>query len=303
MDVSIIVINYQSSSYTLQCVQSILKNSVSALSFEIIVIDNASDESDFEKLNALEKYSQIKLFRSKQNLGFAGGNMLGVQFAAPNVKYFYFLNNDCVLLNDNLKILFDFAEKNTEIAVLTGQMFDSEQKFHPSFGYFPSLKVKLFGHSICRFFEPQKFLDTKKVYSQPIEVQRVTGSAMFIRSEFFQKIGGFDTHYFLYCEEEDICLQSQKLGYKNVVVPDAKFIHFGGKSTKRNFEIEKEFYISLFYFFRKYYSFFEILMLKMLYFFKNFRKFYKDKMFLRLAFFILQNSPMRRSLRFKQKIK
>ena len=94
LDLAIIIINYNSAKYTKQCIQSVLDNTTSTISYEIIIVDNASNSKDYEALknhiSGLKK-TNISLYRSRINTGFGGGNMYGIQFA--NANYYLFLNN------------------------------------------------------------------------------------------------------------------------------------------------------------------------------------------------------------------
>jgi len=297
--VSVVIINYNSSEYTIECLKSIYNFTAVGFSFEIVIIDNNSRYADFEKLkDAISVYKFIKLLRSDVNLGFSGGNMLGVQNA--NAEYIYFLNNDCELLNDNLGILYNFMQTNPDAGVCTGQMFRSDLSFHHSFDYFPGLKLKIFGSSLLRIFSPTNYPSIKARYDEPLQVPTVTGSAMFVDFTAFSKIGGFDTNFFLYCEEEDICYRFRKSGYTAYLVPDARFVHHFGKSTQRNFLFERENYISLLYLLRKHYSYPEYFLLKAIYFFKIVKKFYRSREYSKLAFFILKGAPMSFSMRYNQ---
>jgi GT2 family glycosyltransferase len=301
-DVAVIIINFNSSAFTLGCVESIVRVTPATCRYQVIVVDNNSREEDWARLaTGLEQQEQVTLLRSVLNVGFAGGNMLGVQQA--NAEFLFFLNNDCELLNDCLGILTRFAHNHPHVALCSGQMYEGAGRFHPSFGYFPSLKTNLLGVGLLRLIQSDRYPPRKKVYDRPVQVDLVTGSALFARAAPFAEVGGFDTNYFLYCEEEDLSMRFHRLGYEVYVVPEARFIHYGGSSTTRNLAIEQEFYISLFYYFRKYYSGVEVLLLQFFYFFKNFRKLFRHRNFLRLALFILRGAPMGESLRFKQKIR
>jgi GT2 family glycosyltransferase len=297
--VSIIIINYNSSEYTIACLKSIFNFTPVDFPFEIIVVDNNSLPADYEKLkNAIPDFKSTKLLRSNVNLGFSGGNMLGVKSA--NAEYFYFLNNDCELLNDNLSILYNFMQISKDAGICTGQMFRSDHSFHHSFNYFPGLKLKIFGSSLLRAFSPSNYPSRKINYDGVLKVPFVTGAAMFVDSNEFSKIGGLDTNFFLYCEEEDICYRLKKTGHAAYLVPEARFIHHIGKSSQRNFLFERENCISLLYFFRKHYSYPEYLLLKAFYFFKFGKKFYRSREYLKLAFFILKGAPMKYSLRYSE---
>ena len=302
-DISIIIINYNSSLYTINCLKSIekeVKNDL--LTYQIIIIDNNSEIEDYNKLKLFcDNIISVTLTRSKINLGFSGANMLGYQLA--NSDYLFFLNNDTELLNDNLKILYDFMKSKPDAGIVTGQMYNSDRTFHHSFGYFPTLRLHILGTALLRLFNPDKYLKKNIQYSEPFKVDLVTGAAMFIDYHKFVETGGFDTTYFLYCEEEDIAMRLRKNNYLAYVVPSAKFIHHSGKSTNRSLEIEKENYISLMYYHKKFNGIITYTFLKLFYFLKNLRKFYKNSNYLKLAIFILFNAKMKNSLKFKQKVR
>ena len=143
-DIAVIMINYNSSDYTLSCIDSVLYNTKDSIKFQIIVIDNASEDDSYFKLeseiNKIDKRYNIYLFRSIINLGFSGGNMLGVQFSSA--KYYFFLNNDCVLQNDCLNILFKFCEENSDVSQCSPQLYNENGEHQPCFDYFPYLITK-----------------------------------------------------------------------------------------------------------------------------------------------------------------
>jgi len=302
LQISVIIINFNSALYTIECIKSIKKFAEPNLKYNIIVIDNNSKSVDYENLNLfVNTQSNIKLIRSKLNLGFSGGNMLGIQHT--NAEYIYFLNNDTLFLNDCLSILYKFMLTNSNVGICTGQMYNTDMSFHHSFSYFPTLFLKVFGSGILRIFKPQKFPKRKIEYINPLQVDFVTGAAMFVDYSKFSEISGFDTNFFLYCEEEDIALRMKQSNFSVYIVPEAKFIHHMGKSTVRNLDVEKENYISLLYYHRKYSSEIAYILLKLLYFFKNIKKFYKHINYLKLAIFILFGAKMKHSLKHKQKLR
>lgn len=108
-----------------------------------------------------------------------------------------------------------------------------------------------------------------------------------VRSSDFDSVGGLDTNYFLYCEEEDLGYKWKSIQKECWYVPGANFVHIGGASTHRNYLIEKEFLISYFYFLNKHFSFVSRQLIRFFYFFKFLKKSIKKKDFLLLAFQIL----------------
>ncbi len=223
--------------------------------------------------------------------------MLGINYSTPNTPFYFFLNNDCVFINDVVSILAGFLKNNPTAGIVTPQMFSPDLRKQASFGYFPSIGNIILGRRFMQFFNKEMYRSNKAEYTMPVIIPYATGSALFIRSEYFKMIGGFDTNYFLYCEEEDICKRMNKKKWSIHLVPEAKFIHFGGGSTNRNLDIDKEFYISFLYFIRKFYSYPVRLILQLLYVVKLLRKFYKNKNNLKLGIFVLQGAPMSKSLK------
>ena len=299
--ISVILLNYNSSRFTLDCVNSIVQKTQST-DYEIIVVDNNSAPDDFASLQPLTGQPRLMLMRSRLNLGFAGGNMLGVQHANPDTDFYYFLNNDTLLCTDVLTQLSDFLDQTPGAGLCGAQMFDGNGKRQQSFFYLPTVTSKLLGHGIARLFRPGAYPSTKQQYTAPIQVPVVAGSTLFCRATAFHAVGGFDTAHFLYCEEESLSRQLQQAGWSAWFVPQAEFTHFTGQSTRRNFDVEKEYYISIFHYFRRFHSWPERALFQLYYTIKNGKKLFRDPVFGRLAWFILRGSPMKESLRYRQMI-
>lgn len=252
--VSIFLLNYNSSEYTIQCVKSILNQTLSGIDFHIVIVDNGSDIAQFNSLKNTIADSKVTLIRSESNLGFFGGYNLGIKYA-PTSDYYYFLNNDCVLINDVVSILYRFCEDNDNVGVCSGQMLDSSLTPVRSFNYLPTLSLRIYGNGLLRLFSPNKYPCRKTKYNTPLKVGIVSGSSMFIRKKALDKCGGLDLSYYLYCEEEEIGFAMKAAGYDVCFNPEAKFIHYFGASTKfGKYLRDKEYYISLFYYYKKNYG-------------------------------------------------
>jgi GT2 family glycosyltransferase len=303
-DVAIILINYNSSEYTVKCISSILEKTSPNLSYGISIIDNASDEKDYQnltdKLSKIDSDRHCHLFRSKINTGFSSGNMLGVQFITAD--YYFFLNNDCLLKNDCIDILYKFCENNADTALCSPQLYDENGTHQPCINYFPFLITKIFGIGILKLTYKDHFFKRKNIYKEPVPVDIVSGSQMFIRAKVFNEIGGFDTNFFLYCEEEDIALKVANKGYLTYLVPEAKNMHVGGGSTTASLDIKKEFYISFLYLYRKHFGFLKTQILKSIIFLRLLKKSFKDSDNLELAIFVLKGAHMKHSLKYRQPV-
>lgn len=298
MKVSIIIINFNSSHHTLACIESVTEQTKIA-DYEIIVVDNGSDPDDFDRIQPLTAVPRLKLVRSEKNLGFSGGHLFGLKAIDPSSGYYFFLNNDCLLLDDLCSRLWAFMEANPRVGICTGQMVRPSGGFDPSFTYFPTVTSKLFGHTIVRWLHPENYPKRQKIYVEPVRVPVIMGSALFVRAASFWEVGGFDDSYFLYCEEEDLCHKLRKYNWMAVLVPDVQFLHIGGGSTESSLLAEKEYYISLFHYFRKHLSKAERLMMRLLYTIKVGRRIRKDKAYGQLAWFILKGASRKESLRYR----
>ena len=299
--VSIVLINYNSHQFTHDCVKSIVEKTL-AVDYEIIIVDNNSSQADYEALKFIADRPNVQLIRSRINLGFSGGNMLGVQFANPQADYYYFLNNDCVLRTDVCSQLAEFMDATPNAGLCGAQMFAGDGSRQVTFGYLPTLGSKILGHGFVRMLNPELYPAVHQVYTSPLRVPFVMGSTLFVRASAFNAIGGFDVSHFLYVEEEDLAKRLLMRGLYSYLVPQAEYVHFTGQSTTRNYDIEKEYYISLFHYFRKYHSWPERVLFRAYYVIKVGRKFRRNRIYGQLARFIGRGSPMRESLRYRQTI-
>ncbi len=244
--VAVILINYNSARYTLECLESVIEKTSGDLEFELVVVDNNSKEKDYQYLlENWPKDSRIKLVRSDINTGFGGGNMRGR--IEVKGKYLLFLNNDTQLLNDCLSLLSQYMDQHPEVGVCTAQNYDEHGRFVPSFDHNKGLRKLLFGRGLLQKTNPKRYPDRKKEYDQPLVVDWVNGAFLFFRAADFDAIGGFDPDVFLYFEEMDLGHRLRKIGKQSVLHPDARILHHQGVSIGRSKEIDKEAYISYLY--------------------------------------------------------
>lgn len=250
LDVAVVIINFNTSNYTVECVNSVLKRTSPSLKFGIVVVDNASQEEDLKNLKQeLPSANNIKLIESRINTGFGGGNMEG--FKHIDAKYTLFLNNDAFFQNDCLRILYDFMELHPGAGVATAQNYDENGNFVISFDHYKGFRKLVFGRSFLEKGDPEKYPERKFQYKEPVEVNWVNGAFMFFRTEDFKNAGGFDTQIFLYCEEMDICHRLRQNNKRTYLVPEARITHYQGKSTGNNYRLNQEGLISYLYTIRK----------------------------------------------------
>ncbi len=301
-DVSVIIINYNASEFSIKCIKSILKHTSTSLKYEIIIVDNASKNEDYQNLKTYINHlntDQVQLHRSRFNTGFGGGNMHGVQFA--RAKYYLFLNNDTLLINDPIKEAYDFMQGQTDAALCGPQIYNEHNEKTISFDHFTSFAREVFGRKFPEAFFSKP--NRKKNYTKPIVVDYVNGSFMFFRATDFESIGGFDTTIFLYFEESDICYRLKKKGKNTYFLPQTSYIHYQGISvnkTKTPIDIKIELKTSMFYVIRKNYGYLHYQLLRFVFIFRYGLTTLIKPRYFKLFFRILIGLPIGKSLKQKQ---
>lgn len=300
MKISVITINYNTSDFTIELAKSLEEKTSKELEYELIIVDNASNDDEKKKIKFLEDKENIKIIYNRLNTGFAAGNMLGVQHS--EAEYYFFLNNDMLIQNDILSILYNYINKHPECALVTAQLLSEELKPSVSFHYFPTLTNKILGNSVARLFNKDMAPSNKGTYTEPMSIEVVSGSCMFFDASVFDKLGGLETLFFLYCEEEDICKRVLDAGYKVYFIPEAKIVHYEGQSSQNDDIMKKEFYLSYFILLDKHFGFFTAKLLKAMTIFKLFRRSFKKSYYFKIFLFTLRGAPIKESLRYKQSI-
>ena len=218
MDVSIIIVTYNTLKLTSECIDSIVEKT-DGISYEIILVDNMSSDCSkdfFENDKRIKKY-----IYNKKNYGFGVANNIGMQNASG--KYFFLLNSDTLLINNAVKSFYDYAESHSNKAIYGCYLVDGEGNYNLSYFDFPAFTILEFIKS--RFFKKSETID----YSIR-KVQAITGADLFIPRSIIKQCGGFDANIFLYGEESELQFRMKKEGIDRVVLPMPKIIHLGKQS-------------------------------------------------------------------------
>lgn len=236
MDVSIIIVNFKTENLIIQSIESI-KKETNGISYEIIIIDNASPNNS---IKILEDYKigkeNIKIVKSNTNLGF--GKACNIGFYNSQGEYLFFLNPDTILINNAIKILFDNLNENREYGAVGGNLYDEKKNPIHSFGreYF-SLEKEMMKNNVFFKTKNQKSNDKDKKQrddfnyeESKLEVAYICGADVMIPKEIFEECKGFNSMFFMYFEDEELQERINKKGYKIISVPEAKIIHLEGKS-------------------------------------------------------------------------
>jgi GT2 family glycosyltransferase len=224
IDVSIVIVNYNSLKYTAQCLDSIYKEPTIA-TYEIVLVDNASSDGSPDKLES--RYPMVKLVRSSRNSGIAGGNNLGID--ASIGKYILLLNNDTLVTPGSIDKAIAFLESHPEAAGVGGNLLNPD-------GSFQSGHVNF--HNLCLvFLSISKLGQLLRPYypSHPPgnalkEVDWMSTAFMAFRKDALDSVGSMDEEFFIYSDETDLQYRLKQKGYKIYYLPELETIHFGGKS-------------------------------------------------------------------------
>ena len=218
---SIITINYNGLKDTCELIDYIPFNN----DLEVIVVDNASEKDEASLISA--KYPQVKVIRSSQNLGFAGGNNLGIK--AAQGKYLFFINNDTIFKEFNVQALIDRLESSPKIAVVCPKIRFSWGNHPIQFaGYTPLSKITVRNQAIGFGEEDHGQYDT------PHLTPYAHGAAMLVKREALEKVGLMPECYFLYYEELDWSMMFTRAGFEIWYDPACTVYHKESQATGQN---------------------------------------------------------------------
>lgn len=255
MDLSIIILSYNTCELTLNALESVYM-STGDYSYEVIVVDNHSSDDSVERIH--EQYPQVQLIINKENVGFSKANNQAMLIAKG--RYILLLNSDTIVQSDSLDIMVRFMDDHPQVGasgckvVLPDGSLDKACRrgfptptasFYYAFGFsklFPSVK---------RFNQYQLgYLDPDEAY--PVDC--LVGAFMLVRQEAIQQVGLLDEDFFMYGEDIDWCYRIKQAGWENYYYPLTQITHYKGASSRRKpFKIVYEFHRAMLLFHRKHY--------------------------------------------------
>lgn len=249
MDISIIIVNWNTRELLSNCLESIFKT-VHDIAYEVIVVDNGSQDGSVTMLRS--RYPQVKVIENMENRGFGAANNQALRIMTG--RYALLLNTDTVLQDNAVHELFTFMERNPEAAMACGQLLNVDGSKQNSIGHFPTLLTLLTNVPLLEYLFPKHYPSKRYHYSEPIEIDSGIGACLMVRKKAIDEVGMFDERYFFFFEETDWAYQMRKAGWKIYHVPTAFIYHLQGKSIGRDVCSRIEFYRSRYQFFRKWKS-------------------------------------------------
>ncbi len=234
MEVSAIIINWNTKDLVSSCIKSIYKNA-GIVPFEIIVVDNGSQDGSVEAIKT--DFKDIKIIANEDNRGYAAACNQGIR--ASQAKYVLLLNSDILLYEGAIEQTFNYAQKHPNAAVIGCQVMQDTKTVQMTCFRFPDLTNYLLrATGLSRLLKNNHFFGRESMHwwkrDTEMEVDVVSGMFMFVRREAIEKVGLMDEDYFFYVEDVDWCYRFHKAGWDNIFWPGARVLHLhgGGQSSK-----------------------------------------------------------------------
>lgn len=245
IDVSIIIVNWNVRDLLARCLDSVLRGAQpvcpgawqlpsSRHIFEVLVVDSAS--SDDSPAMVRERYPEVRLYDSQVNLGYTGGNNLGIRESRG--RYLLLLNPDTEVADDAVLQMVSAMEKEPQLGVVGPQLRYADGSIQPSRRRFPTLRTALVDSTFLgRWFpnhpELARYQVLERSPDERCRVDWLVGACLLVRREVVDSVGYLDESYFMYSEELDWQKRIRDAGWGIAYVPAARVTHYEGKSSEQ----------------------------------------------------------------------
>ncbi len=265
MDLSVIVVNWNTKDLAIKCLESVFKLT-KGVTFELIVVDNASSDGTSEEIK--KHFPMVRLLENKQNLGYAKANNQGIKVAKG--KYILLLNSDAYLLENSLPKLVRKAKSLSKFGALAPLILNEDKTVQQSGGFFPHLPQIFYwmtfidnlpGGLLLKPFH----INHNSFYRSDQTLDWLTGACILVSQNAIKKVGVLDENIFMYGEDLEWCFRLKKAGLQIYFSPVTKVVHLGGGSANkiRTSAITRE-YQGIIYFYQKYKGNISLQILKVL---------------------------------------
>jgi len=227
MLLSIIIVNYNTKKLTTDCLESIYKHLDKAISFEVIVVDNGSQDGSQEALRSFAAArAQVHLIEAGANLGFAKANNIGIKKALG--KQVLLLNSDTYLVDDSILQAVRYLDAQPKVFGCGCTLLNADGSLGISYGKFPELGVVFLEIMTWRSLQLRAVVPRRR--SAVNEIDFPCGAFFLIRRELLDEVGLLDERFFMYYEETDLAKRAKKAGYRIVHFGPAGVVHLRGRS-------------------------------------------------------------------------
>ncbi len=231
MDVSVIVVNWNTKALLHDCLKSIYEQG-GEIDLEVIVIDNASTDDSAEMVK--KNFPRVTLVENSDNLGFARANNIGIQ--ASKGRYVCLVNSDVIVLEDCIKDLKSFMDEHPTTGMAGPRILNPDHTLQPSCRHLPTIWNNLCSASgLNRLFPKSAFFSDWIMnywnHDSVRSVDALSGCFWMVRRKSLNEVGLLDEDFFVYGEDLDWCKRFHKAGWDILFYPDAEAIHIGGASS------------------------------------------------------------------------
>jgi GT2 family glycosyltransferase len=230
LDVTIIIVSYNTRELTVDCIQSVVRQT-SFIRYEIIVVDNVSADGSAEAIRT--NFPDIKLICSPENLGFARANNLAAKYARG--RRLLLLNPDTVILDHAIDRLHDFARSNPRSRIWGGRTVFADGSLNPASCWRRMTLWSLFCNATglnslkgSSLFNSEGYGGWNRDSVRAVDI--VSGCFFLIDKDLWEELHGLDPVFFMYGEEADLCHRARQFGVRPMITPSATIIHYGGAS-------------------------------------------------------------------------
>ncbi|KKQ61344.1 MAG: Glycosyl transferase family 2 [Parcubacteria group bacterium GW2011_GWE2_38_18] len=232
MDISIIVVNYNSKTKTFNCLDSIYRADLAGITYEIIVVDNDSAEKIDQEINL--RYPEVIFIQSGKNLGMGAGNNIGIKKATG--KNILVLNPDTEVTATSIKTMMNYLDANPDVGLVGPKLLRSDKTVQESCYRFPKIFIPIIRRTFLSKFATNyvdDYLMRNIDLSRPQAVDWIQGSCLLIKKEVIDKVGMFDERFFMYLEDTDLCKRISLAGWKVVYLPTAEVFHHHERASAK----------------------------------------------------------------------
>ena len=276
MDLSIIIVSFNTKNLLKNCLNSVIKSlGRTNINYEIIIVDNGSTDGSVKFIKELTSWrvnglknslinnslitnkSTIKLIQNKKNLGFGKANNQALRRARG--KHVLLLNSDTETIDNGIESLLGFMDENREADVVGGKLFNKDDTIQPSCGPFYSLHICF----LMLFLKGDTLKLTRWSPEKIREVDWVSGACLMAKRSLFEKLS-FDENIFMYMDEIEFLYRAKKTGFKVFFYPQAKFFHLGAASSEEKKTPVLNIFRGLLYFYKKHHPGWRFFLLKLM---------------------------------------
>ena len=233
-ELTVVVVTWNTRELTIRCLETLFDNTPN-LRMRVIVADNGSEDGSADAI--AQRFPQIDLIRNEGDFGFARANNEAIKLV--NSEWVLLLNPDTEVHPNAINNLLAFSKQHPEAGVTGGRTVFPDGSLNPASAWNKMTPWSLFCFltGLNRIFKRSAFFNPEAIGGWKRDTVRrvdiVQGSFFMIPTALWRKLGGFDSRYFMYGEEADLCLRAAAMGYLPMITPDAQIMHLGGASAPK----------------------------------------------------------------------